>query len=145
MLRRIGRFILAVFVTYVLASVSHTYFVLNALEGVGVDVSLSTRISTSITDVLGLSAYAGIIALGFLIAFSVMGIIHKFYKQLPPWVYPFAGVLAMICIHLAMFPIFEVTLIAGARTTLGIIAQCAAGFVGGWVFKPKEQRQSMFS
>jgi hypothetical protein len=136
---------MAVLVTYVIASVSHTYFVLNELERVGADIDLSTRISTSISDIFGLFAYAGIIAVGLLIGFSVMGIIRKFYKLLPRWVYPLAGVLTMICIHVAMFPIFEVTLIAGARTTLGITAQCVAGMIGGWVFTPKQVKDTMFS
>lgn len=136
---------MAVIVTYVLASVSHTYFVLNGLEQVGVDVDLSTWISTSISDIFGLYSYAGIIAAGLLIGFSVMGVIRKFYKLLPFWVYPLAGLLAMICIQLAMFPIFEVTLIAGARTTLGLVAQCLAGVVGGWVFTPKPTKDTMFS
>jgi hypothetical protein len=136
---------MAVIVTYVIASVSHTYFVLNGLEQVGVEVDLSTRISTSISDIFGLFVYAGIIAAGLLIGFSVMGIIRKFYKLLPRWVYPLAGLLTMICIHVAMFPIFEVTLIAGARTTLGIAAQCVAGIIGGWVFTPKPVKKAMFS
>ncbi len=145
MLRLFGRFLMAVLVTYVIASVSHTYFVLNELERVGADIDLSTRISTSISDIFGLFAYAGIIAVGLLIGFSMMGIIRKFYKLLPRWVYPLAGVLTMICIHVAMFPIFEVTLIAGARTTLGITAQCVAGMIGGWVFTPKQVKDTMFS
>ncbi len=145
MLRLFGRFLMAVLVTYIIASVSHTYFVLNGLVSVGVNIDLSSRVSTSLSDIFGLVAYAGIIALGFLIGFGVMGLIRRFYKLLPPWVYPLAGILAMLCIHIAMFPIFEVTLIAGARTTLGLVAQCAAGMVGGWVFKPKPMKDTMFS
>ncbi|TDF39643.1 hypothetical protein EYS14_09050 [Alteromonadaceae bacterium M269] len=145
MLQLVGRFLTAVLVTYVLASLFHTYFVLNGLEDVGTEITLSTRVTTSISDIFGLFAYAGIIAAGLLIGFSVMGLIRKFYKLLPRWVYPLAGLLTMICIHLAMFPIFEVTLIAGARSTLGFAAQCVAGIIGGWVFAPKASKDTMFS
>jgi hypothetical protein len=40
----------------------------------------------------------------------------------------------------AMQPILNVTLIAGARSTAGLIAQCCAGVFAGIVFSSLKQR-----
>lgn len=79
-------------------------------------------------DLLGLSSgYAPIIALALLIVFSVMAMIQHKRAIATPWLYPLAGLLAM-------HPIFNITLIAGARSPWGFTAQCLTDLVGGWVF-----------
>lgn len=128
-------FIIAVFATFVLASLSHSQFVLHELSRLGVEIDLPTRISSTIDDLLGLApGYGGIIAAGLLIGFLVMGLVRKFRPQTGFWVYPLAGFLALMVTHIAMFPIFNVTLIAGAREPMGMLVQCLAGAFGGWAF-----------
>lgn len=133
----LGRhFLLAVLVTFILASLAHSQFVLLELAKVGVQIDMASRISMSIDDLIGLGpSYGAIIALSLLLGFTVVGTIRKYRPHTTAWVYPLAGALAMLVMLLAMQPIMHITLIAGARTPFGILAQCLAGFAGGWVFK----------
>ncbi|MFQ3235550.1 MAG: hypothetical protein ACI9C4_001109 [Paraglaciecola sp.] len=137
----LGRhFLLAVLVSFILASLAHSQFVLFELAKVGVEIDMASRISMSLDDLLGLrQSYGPVIALSLLLAFAVMGTIRKYRPHTSPWVYPLAGALAMLVMLLSMEPIMNVTLIAGARTAFGILAQCAAGFAGGWVFMKLRQ------
>jgi hypothetical protein len=49
-------------------------------------------------------------------------------------VYAAAGGLAIVCILLAMYPILNVTMIAGARGWSGLLSQSIAGAIGGIIF-----------
>ena len=134
-IRLISHFLIATLCTFILASLMHSQFVLHELSEIGVTIAWSIRLSTSLDDLLGLSSgYGPIIAIALLIGFSLMAVIR--YKGLitTPWLYPLAGLLAMMTMLLAMQPILNITLIAGARSPLGFAAQCLSGFVGGWVF-----------
>ena len=134
-IRLVSHFLIAAFCTYVLASLFHSQFVLHELSALGVDINWPIRLSFSVDDLLGLSSgYAPVIAIGLLIAFSVMAIIRYKRPATTAWLYPLAGVLAMICMQLAMHRIFDISLIAGARSPWGLAAQCLAGLSGGCLF-----------
>ncbi|GAB3028148.1 hypothetical protein [Bowmanella dokdonensis] len=129
------RFLIALLLCFTLASVAHTQFVLAKLAGTGVVIPWSERVSMSLQDWWGLlPTYGAIIAVGLLLAFAVTGFLLKHYRSLSGWLYPLAGLVAILTIHLAMQPIMDITLIAGARTHLGLASQAMAGFVAGWVF-----------
>lgn len=128
-------FFFAVIVSYMLASLAHSQFVLFELAKVGVPIDMASRISMSIDDLLGLFPnYTAAIAFSLLLGFSLMAGLRKYRPHTTFWVYPFAGGLAMLVMLLAMHPILHITLIAGARTPYGILAQTLAGFTGGWLF-----------
>jgi hypothetical protein len=55
--------------------------------------------------------------------------------------YPLAGFVAIFVMLLAMQPVLGITLIAGARSTLGIVSQCLAGLIGGWLFMKLRERR----
>ena len=115
-------FFIAIVVTFVLASMAHSQFVLHELSSLGVTIDLATRVSSTLDDLGGLiPGYGGILAVGLLIGLSVMALVRKLRPQTSYWVYPLAGLLAVLVAHLAMYPIFNVTLIAGARSTFGMI------------------------
>ncbi len=128
-------YFLAVLVTFSIASISHTQFVLSELIKVGADISFSTRVSASFQDFVGLlPSYAIVIAIGLLLGFAIASFIKsKLNSNHLGW-YPLAGCVSLLTIHLAMHPILEITLIAGARTTVGLIMQLLAGGVGGLCF-----------
>jgi nucleoside recognition membrane protein YjiH len=110
------------------------------LAKVGVQIDMASRISMSIDDVLGLlPSYGPVIALSLLLGFALMGVIRKYRPRTTFWVYPLAGALAMLVMLLAMHPLMQVTLIAGARSSYGLVAQVLAGFAGGWLFKTLRQ------
>ncbi len=126
---------LAVLVTFLMASISHTQFVLMELARVGAEINLTTRISASLQDLLGfLPSYAPVIAIGLLLGFSISNWVKaKFNSDSLGW-YPIAGGLSLLTIHAAMYPILEITLIAGARSNAGLAVQIMAGVIGGWLF-----------
>ncbi|WP_416305094.1 hypothetical protein [Neptunicella sp. SCSIO 80796] len=137
--RRMIGYLLATLTTFMIASIAHTQFVLNELASVGVDINMSIRIDSALSDLVDLApGYGSILALGLLLAFVVMSTIRNRYstreRRVSYWVYPIGGLLAVICIHFAMDHIFDITLIAGARSFWGYLWQCFAGFVGGYVY-----------
>ncbi len=128
-------FLLAAIVTFVLASISHTQFVLFELSQVGVEIDFASRASASLQDLAGfLPAFAPVIAIGLLIGFSFITWLKNKFKFSFQGLYPLAGALSLLSIHALMHPILEITLIAGARSVAGLIMQMVAGFVGGVVF-----------
>lgn len=128
-------FLLAVLATYVLASLSHSQFVLHELLKLGVEIDFPTRLRSSFEDLVGLiPAYGSAIALALLLGFICCALLNKFVSTSLRWLYPFAGASAMLVALMVMQPILDITLIAGARTGWGMAAQAAAGFFGGGVF-----------
>ncbi|MFT4939325.1 MAG: hypothetical protein ACI88A_002365 [Paraglaciecola sp.] len=135
LLRLTSHFLIAVLFTFVFASLAHSQFVLSELSAVNIDITLAARISMSLDDLLGLfPIFTAAIALSLILGFGVVALIRKFQPQLTSWLYPAAGAVAMLAMLLAMHPILDITLIAGARSTLGIIFQSLAGLMGGWLF-----------
>ena len=120
--------------TYVLASVFHTQTILHGLTSLGITVSFMDRLRMTGGDLSGLMAYSFVIAIGLLVAFSVMGLLGR-SLPLSRWVcYPVGGVLAMLTMLLLMKAVFSITPIASARELPGLLLQCSAGLIGGLVF-----------
>lgn len=132
MVRLLLPFCVAVLCTFTLASLAHTQFVLFELGRLGVPIDFLTRLYASWQDWLGLlPLYGAVVVVALLVGFSLSRLIvrQQFY-----WRYPLAGGLAMAFALLAMQPVLEITLIAGARSWAGFVCQCLAGIFGGWVF-----------
>ncbi len=139
MKNRVIAFIAAWLATFVLASLAHSQMVLNELQALGINISAGLRFESSLNDMLGLApAYGAVILIALLLGFSVTGFLFKRAakqnKTLSFWLYPISGFVAILVVHILMHPLLDITLIAGARTTLGLILQCLAGLVGGLIF-----------
>lgn len=141
-LRLCTHFLVAVIFAFVLASLFHSQFVITELVSVGVEVSFTDRLNMSLDDLLGLTpTYGIVVAVSFLIAFIVAGLLHKYFKFNSTFLYSLAGGLSLAVALLAMYPILEITLLAGARSTFGFICQCIAGAIGGGVFAHLRQQR----
>ncbi|WP_034475526.1 hypothetical protein [Aestuariibacter salexigens] len=128
-------FILSTFITFMLASVAHTQFVLFRLSELGIDISLWDRLRTTAQDMAGmLPKYGAAVAAGLLIAFWVTTVLRRKGIITHSLWFAVAGGVAMMSILLAMHPYIDAHLLVGARGPLGFAAQCAAGVAGGWVF-----------
>ena len=135
LLRLNSHFLIATLCTYTLASLAHSQFVLSELSAVNIDITLAARISMNLDDILGFfPILAAAIAFSLLLGFGVVALIRKFQPQLTLWLYPLAGATAILVMLLALHPILGITIIAGARSTLGVISQSFAGLIGGWLF-----------
>lgn len=135
LLRLTSHFLIIVLCTFILASLAHSQFVLAELSAVGIKIDLANRLTMSVDDLLGLfPIYVSAIGLSLLVGLGTVGLIRKFRPQSTPSLYPLAGFFAIFVMLLAMYPILGITLIAGARSTLGFVSQCLAGLIGGWLF-----------
>lgn len=128
-------FLIAVIVTFILASIFHSQFVIYELTAIGIEVPFTTRIRSTLSDLIGLApGYGPIILIGMLIGFSIIGLSRKRLNWPAVIAYPIGGFVSIVAIHLLMYPIFYITLIAGARSNLGLAFQCLAGAIGGFMF-----------
>ncbi|TQV73157.1 hypothetical protein FLL45_17040 [Aliikangiella marina] len=128
-------FLVTSLIAFLLASIFHTQFVLKELIAIGVEINFGTRLATTIEDIVGLApGYGAIVTVGLLIGFTVMALIRKYFHLPRYMAYALGGGLAFAAMHWLMYPIFYITLIAGARTNLGFIFQCLAGVIGGLIF-----------
>ena len=128
-------FILAVIVATVLGAVAHTQFVLARLSGLGVDISLGERLSMTLHDIVVMAPLFGaIVGAGFIVAMSAAALVFKLAGTQRTLIYVVAGAVSLGVTLMVMNAVFEITAIAGARSTLGFLAQMAAGAVGGLTF-----------
>ncbi len=130
-------FAVSVLIAFVFASSAHSQYVLNELAALGININLTTRIHSTLTDMLGLlPGYGSVIALGLLLAFGTTRFLGKLSGTInPAWYWwALAGGLALTTALLLMKPLLDVTPIAGARSSTGLISQSLAGFLGGAVY-----------
>lgn len=123
----------AVLVAYALATLAATQSVAGRLADMGVGVSLAERLQMSGQDLLGMAGlYLPLIAVGLLLAFLVAGFLGRRSPPRRTVLFMLAGAMAMISIHLALQWSFDITLVAVARTPLGLLSQALAGAAGGY-------------
>lgn len=128
-------FVLAVVVATVLGCIAHTQFVLAGLTGLGIEIPVSDRLSTTLQDIAGMGPMFGmIIAIGFLVAMSAAALVYRFAGTQRNLVYGVAGAVALAVALAAMGAAYDITPIAGARSAMGFIAQMVAGALGGLTF-----------
>ncbi len=145
---------MATLVTYTVASVTHTQQVIGGLQDLGVTVNTGDWLRVALSDWLGLYLYGVVIAIGLSIAFTLMWFINRYLNRnvnhnvnrklgkKAAWLFPLGGALAMWVILFSMKELSSITPIAGARGTVGLLLQCAAGLIGGityvWMKKTRE-------
>lgn len=131
----LSHFVLATIITVVSACILQTQMVLLALGNINVDVTWSQRLYMTWQDLLGLfPSYGAVITIGLLVGFAIAKLIKTYTRLSSPYLYLIAGGCTMAVILTAMQPILGVTLLAGARTALGIVLQIIAGVLGGYCF-----------
>lgn len=133
--------------TYLLACTFHTQRVLYGLNEVGVSIAFADRLSTTLFDYWGLlPVYGPAIALALLIAMLVVQLLSHFIGA-RVILGLIGGATAMAVMLISMQPIMGVTLIAGARETIGVALQCLAGASGGllfaWLYERSAQHKSV--
>jgi hypothetical protein len=129
---RLAIYLAAVAVTYILASIAATQFVVSSLKSMGIVVSVAERVSMTVSDLAGMAGlFLPMIAFGLLIAFMVTALICKYWSRRRVILYIISGAVALVSIHLALNLAFGITPIAVARTIIGLSTQALAGAAGG--------------
>lgn len=134
-------FLVAVTVTYVLAAISQTALVLQALETAGASFPLTVWLQTMLRDLYGLAfggkyvSYYQTIVIGLGIALPTAALSLKWLPLPRSLVYAVAGATAMATILFVVERNFyNLTLFAGTRGWPGFCTQLLAGALGGWIF-----------
>lgn len=130
-------FVIAVVVAYVLAVLMYTQLNLANVVEMGLEVTMADRAGAALHDLAGmLPLYASIIAVAFLIAFPVARLILIWVPQLRTLAYVLAGFAAIYTVDFALGALLTSGThpLAVTRTTVGLLSQCVAGAIGGYVF-----------
>ena len=132
---RLGAYLAAVVVAYLLASVTATWAVVASLARMGVEVALSDRLAMTLTDIAGMAPmFLPMVAFALLVAFMSAALLSRWLYRWRMPLYLLAGATALVCIHLALNLAFGITPVAIARTGGGLLLQGVAGAVGGFCY-----------
>ena len=137
MTRRIAAYLVAVLVCYLLAVISYSQLNLANLVELGMPVTESVRLSTAQHDLLGMAQlYLPIIAVALLIGILVAGLIVTWVPQLRTIGYMSAGFVAIYMVDYLLSTVVASGThpLAVTRTVVGLLSQCVAGAVGGYLF-----------
>lgn len=120
---------------FMAASISHSLSVLNRLQALGIEIAVAKQLQMIGGDLLGLlPSYGMVIALALIpalwVASRVVGALGNWRTG---W-FVLAGFSALLVALLAMQPILDITLIAGARGLTGLTLQCLCGALAGAVY-----------
>ncbi len=136
-MKAVVAYLSAVLAAYVLAVIAYTQLNLANVVEMGLPVDMAVRLEATWHDLLGMtSLYLPIIAVAFLIAFSVTAVILRWVPQLRTLGYLLAGFVGIFTVDYALgaFLTGGTHPLAVTRTTIGLLSQCIAGALGGYVF-----------
>ena len=112
-----------------------TQFTLNALSGFGIDVPFADRLSATVHDIIGMGPfYALIAAVAFVPAFAIAAALLRWVPGPRPFWFAVAGGAAIVTAILIIRYFVGGTVIGGARTPPGLLAQALACGAAGWLF-----------
>ena len=135
LLYRLGIYLLAVAIAYLLASISATQSVVSSLAEMGVQVGLADRLGMTLRDIAGMAGlFLPMVAFALLFAFLTAALLCYWWGQWRVALYVLAGAVGMVTIHLTLNLAFGITPIAIARSHGGLMVQAAAGAVGAYVY-----------
>ena len=125
MIKNLMAFVPAVLITFVLASIFSTQSNLAQVQGMGLDVDMATRLTTTGQDIIGMaSSYLILISFAFVIALPVAGWLAKRMPGQRALLFTLAGFIAIAVLHLVMNNALGIHAIAATRTLTGLLAQC---------------------
>lgn len=132
--------LISALLTYLMAAIAQSLFVLSALDQMNAEISWPTRLTMILDDIYGLAfagrvSFAQVILIGFAVAMPSAALVHRYLKIASIIVYPLAGAVALATIlYIVKINFNDLTLFAGTRGHLGYLSQLIAGAIGGGVF-----------
>jgi hypothetical protein len=127
-------YLLAVAVTYVLATSFYTQQVIAKMAAIGAEYTSAQQIETYAQNFTGLWQFGAAIAIALLAAFVIASYFKRILKPLAPVAYPAAAAAAMPAMLILIEGAVGSGLMGGARDAAGLSLQALAGFIGGGVF-----------
>lgn len=128
-------FLTAFIILNIVGAAVQTQFNLGHLLALGIDVPFSTRLATTLQDIVSLQPLFGLIfGSGFLIAMITGHFIARWVKILPDLVFVLSGFAAMSVTLFALKAAFDITAIGAAREWDGFLSLCLVGALSGYAF-----------
>lgn len=135
-MRTLWAFVCALLAAHIIGTAASAAPHLSWLAGQGMDITMSVRMDAYLQAITGmLIPYIVLVAIALLVGFSVASFIVSRIPSLTTLGYALAGFAAMIVLMLTLNTVFEIAAIPSTRTVGGLLAQGAAGAIGGLVFK----------
>jgi len=101
----------------------------------GVSVSPGVRFQSALHDLGGMTGlYLPIISVALLLGFGVTRIVLIWLSELRTVGYILGGFVAIFVVDLALGQLMGTHPLAVTRTSVGLLSQCLAGALGGYVF-----------
>ena len=101
MIRTASGFFLAVLVTYISAVIFVSQWNIASVVQLGLPVGMSVRFAAAFHDLANmLGIYLPVIGIGLLIAFVVAWLLVKYLFKQPLILYPLAGFVALLTVHI---------------------------------------------
>ena len=140
-LNTIWRWLLAVIVTVITASIVHSWTIQQGLIALGVEIPAGLRLRTAIQDFIGLAPALGVVlAIALAVGFLVAALLRPRLKVPAIIAYPLAGAVAVGVTLAIMAWQMNITPIASAREPIGFALLSLAGGLGGLVFVVTNRR-----
>lgn len=140
-LNTILRWLAAVVVTTIAASLIHSWTIQNGLIALGVEIPSALRWRTAVSDFIGLApALAAVFGIALALGFVVAAILYPRLMVPPVIAFPLAGAAAIAATLAIMAWQMGLTPIASAREPLGFILLSLSGALGGLVFVLTKRR-----
>ena len=133
-LRTFLMLLLAAIIAALAASVFSSQFVIAGLQDIGVSIPLMTRMQMTAGDLAILETLLLVFTICFIVAFSLATLVLRLLGGGRTLWYSLAGGLGVVVTLLILQSALELTPIAGARSSLGLIMQGLAGVLGGYTF-----------
>lgn len=132
---RLANYLAAVVVSYLLAAITATQYVIASLGRMGVDVGLADRLTMTARDIGGMAGmFLPLIAFALLLAFLVTALICRWWARWRLPLYVLAGATALVAMHLSLNLALGLTPVAIAGSGSGLLLQALAGAAGGLTY-----------
>ena len=134
---RIGAFVAALAATYIVGTLSYSQLNLASLVELNMPVDASVRLHTAWHDMTSMyGLYLPLVGVALLLAFLVTGPVLRWLPQLRVLGYILGGAAAIWVMDylLGAFLTGGTHPLVVTRTPAGLLSQCLAGAVGGYVF-----------
>lgn len=120
---------------YGLASLLATHVILAEVSAMGLPVTLDDRFRASAHDLLGLaSSYLPLMLVAYAITLPVAAWLGRWWPAWRVVLFPLAGAIAILLLHLIMKAALGLNGIAAVRELPGLLLQMLAGWIGGYLF-----------
>lgn len=137
MARRVGAFLAAVVAAYLVGTIGYSQMNLAWQVEMGMPVDAAVRWQTAVHDVTSmLDLYLGLIAVTLLLAFLVTALVLRWVPQLRTLGYVVGGFAGIFVLDFLLGALLTggTHPLAVTRTGMGLISQCLAGAIGGYVY-----------